>query len=165
MVLSVTIEESLKSTTRKGGIMIAETETLTITVSKHFVDDLREVAYLMADDGKLGETLEARCGWVLRNLCEQNASTAGELSELVQNRYWNSEFECRIAADRVQQKLRKTAILEVWRYGEGWQIAIFSTEYPHWHKLWKYCQAEGLDFDEERERETDRLWQKRRKAS
>ena len=57
----------------RGGQAVAKTET--ITVSKRFANNLRELAYLLDDKRPLAEFLDEHCGWVLVNLVEEKAST------------------------------------------------------------------------------------------
>jgi hypothetical protein len=58
---------------RMNGHAVVETET--ITVSKRFANNLRELAYLLDDKTPLAEFLDEHCGWVLVNLVEEKANT------------------------------------------------------------------------------------------
>ena len=51
----------------------AETETITVTVSKRFADDVRGLASLFGYSGdELGEALESIAGWWLKTLREDD---------------------------------------------------------------------------------------------
>jgi hypothetical protein len=62
---------------RMNGHAVVETET--ITVSKRFANNLRELAYLLDDKRPLAEFLDEHCGWVLVNLVEEKAQHRGRM--------------------------------------------------------------------------------------
>jgi hypothetical protein len=126
------------NTNNRGGLAVAETET--ITVSKRFANNLREFAYLAGDERPLDQLVDERCGWVLANLVEGEATTWGELADIIYENYWESEAECRAYVDRVRPKFEKETIFEIYQDEEGWQIKLFDSRYSHWHTIWKYCQ-------------------------
>jgi hypothetical protein len=108
---------------RMNGHAVVETET--ITVSKRFANNLRELAYLLDDKRPLAEFLDEHCGWVLVNLVEEKANTVGEWCDLIGNiAPWETEAECQAFVDRVRPKFEETAIFEVFQDDEGtWDIA------------------------------------------
>lgn len=133
----------------RGRPAVAETET--ITVSKRFADNLRELAYLLDDKRPLDQLVDEHCGWVLVNLVEEEASTGGEWGDIINERSWSSESECSAFVDRVRPKFEKTAIFEVYQDHQGWQIAMFDSRYSGWHKLWMFCRKYGVDYEAARQ--------------
>jgi hypothetical protein len=97
----------------------------TITVSKGFANNLRELAYLLGDKRPLAEFLDEHCGWVLVNLVAVKASTGGEWCDIISEiAPWDTEAECQAFVDRVRPKFVETAIFEVYQDDEGtWDIS------------------------------------------
>ena len=142
--------------------MKTKARPITITISHEFLKNLEEVAYLFVDEDKdLGHTIETHASWVFKNLCEF-PSTA-ELENLLLEARWDTEEECRTAAERLSPKLEPTVSFEVSGRTNSWRIHLFDSRHPQHHALWKYCQSEGLDFVEEverREKFEHEQWQK-----
>jgi hypothetical protein len=123
---------------------VVETETVTITVSKKFLKNLQEVAYLFADDKKdLGFTLEYHGAWVFKNLCEET----NDLREAIDEVSWSSREECVLSAQRIAEKLGPNTKVQIGGKGDDWLIHTFASARSY--ADWTSCQAEGLDYEEE----------------
>ena len=140
----------INTTNNRGVQPVAETET--ITVSKRFADNLRELAYLLDDKRSLNNIIDEHCGWVLTNLVEVKASTVGEWADLIDNiAPWETEAECRAFVDRVRPKFEETAIFDVYEKDDGkWDVAMFDSRWAHWRDIWHHCRRHGIEFEEAR---------------
>ncbi len=99
----------------------AETETITVTVSKRFADDVRGLASLFGYSGdELGEALESIAGWWLKTLREDDG---GELIATAESHLWRSEAACRTFAERLQKKM-PDAEIKIYREAGGWGVEI-----------------------------------------
>jgi hypothetical protein len=104
---------------RTGGSGLA-VETMTITVSRQFAANARELsAFFGYGDGETGEALEAIAGWWLQALREDD----GELIATAQSHLWRSEAACRAFAERLQQKMPEVKV-NVYAEPRGWSVEI-----------------------------------------
>ena len=105
----------------QNGQAAAETETITITVSKQFAENARGLADLFgygADE--LGDALESIAGWWLQTLRDDDG---GELIATAESHVWRSETACRAFAERLQEKMPKAEI-KVHHEPRGWSVEI-----------------------------------------
>lgn len=121
--------------------MNSKTETITITLPKRLADKLREVDRII-NNNDLGQTLAEACGWRLENLTD---SEPDEIYDFIEEKRWRSKSACEKAAGVIFAKFADSAV-EVERDTDGWRVHVFLS--ARWHALWKYCLAEGLDYDE-----------------
>jgi hypothetical protein len=128
-----------------------EKETITITLPRRLVDKLREIDRIV-DNGDLGQTLAESCGWCLENLTDPKSE---EIIDFIEDKRWRSRSECEKATAVIAAELKNWPI-EIEKGADGWRVRVFSS--ARWHSLWKYCQAEGLDYDEAHESSTTARW-------
>jgi len=109
------------NTENQSGRSAAETETITITVSKRFADDARGLAALFGYGvDELGEALESIAGWWLQTLREDDG---GELIATAESHLWRSEVACRAFAERLKEKM-PDAEIKVYQEPRGWSIEV-----------------------------------------
>jgi hypothetical protein len=97
------------------------TETITITVSRQFVERARRLATLFGyGPDELGEALESLAGWWLQALHEDDG---GELTAAAESHFWRSELACCKFADRLRQRIPE-ATIEVFREPRGWSVEV-----------------------------------------
>jgi hypothetical protein len=103
----------------QGGGGLA-TETMTITVSRQFATNVRELSALFGyGDGETGKALEAIAGWWLQALRDDD----GELIATAESHLWRSEAACRAFAGRLQQKMPEVKV-NVYEGPRGWSVEI-----------------------------------------
>ena len=109
------------NTQGQNGQGAAETETMTITVSKQFADNARALADLFGyGDDELGEALVSIAGWWLQALRDDDG---GELIATAESHVWRSEAACRAFAERLQEKM-PDAEINVYHEARGWSVEI-----------------------------------------
>ena len=128
-----------------------EKETITITLPNHLADKLREIDRLVGN-GDLGQTLAEACGWRIENLTE---SEPDEIYDFLEEKRWRSKSACVKAAAVIAARFAGSNV-EIERDTDGWRVRVFWS--ARWHSLWKYCQAEGLDYDEAHKWTTKARW-------
>ena len=74
---------------------------------------------------------------------------------------WSTREECELAAQRLSQKLGPRMKVEIYGKDNKWRIYTF--RYPTCHAVWTYCQAEGIDYEEEIARIEKLDWEGRKK--
>jgi hypothetical protein len=145
---------------------VAETETITVTISSKFLKNVRQIAYLFRDEDKdLGLILEDHAAWVFENLCA-DPTTDGpfgtdELEAAIDDARWSTREECELAAQRLSQKLGPRMKVEICGRGDSWRIYTF--RYPRCYAVWKYCRSEGIDYEEELARIAKLDWEERKR--
>lgn len=81
--------------------------------------------------------------------------TSEAIIDLIDDKQWRSRSECEKAKAVVAAELKDWPI-EIEKSAGGWRIRVFWS--ARWHALWKYCQSEGLDYDEAHESSTTARW-------
>jgi hypothetical protein len=98
-------------------------ETITITVSKQFLTDAKEMSRLLGySEDDVGRVLE-EYGWTI-------ADALGDLHSDLEDRTWSNEHECRQVAKRVVERLNPDTVVRVGRYGDEWIIRFFQKDIP-----------------------------------
>jgi hypothetical protein len=118
---------------------------------RHLVDKLREVDRL-AGNHDLGQTLAESCGWHMEELTDPKSEA---IIGFIEDKRWQSRPACEKAKAPIAAELKDWPI-EIEKGEGGWRIRVFWSE--RWHSLWKYCQEEGLDYDEAYEGTTKARW-------
>lgn len=118
-------------------------ETVTITVSKKFAANVKEVAQIFGyPKDSLGDTVEAMAGWVFENLVKDG----GDLAEEAVNRIWEDEKKCRAFAKRVEKRIGDVARV-YFKEGRGWAVRLFDKD-SDFLALWDLCQKCGVSYNE-----------------
>ena len=128
-----------------------EKETITITLPKRLADKLREIDRLAGNDD-IGQTLAEACGWRIENLTDPKPD---EIYDFLEDKRWRSRTACEKAAAVIAAKFAGSNV-EIERDRVGWRVRVFLS--ARWHSLWKYCQAEGLNYDEAEKGTTKARW-------
>ena len=131
--------------------MKTETETITITLPRRLADKLREIDRII-DNDDIGQTLAEACGWLIENLTDPKPD---EIYDFIEDKRWRSKAACEKAAAVIAAKFAESSV-EVEEDEDGWRVHVFLS--ARWHALWKYCQAEGLDFDKACKDATKARW-------
>jgi hypothetical protein len=114
-------------------------ETITITVSKQFLADAKEMAQLLGySEDDVGRVLE-EYGWTI-------ADALGDLHSDLEDRTWSNEQVCRQVARRVVERLKPNTVVRVGRAGDEWIIRFFQKDHPRLY-LWDVCEQHGIDFN------------------
>jgi hypothetical protein len=109
------------NTQDQNGQTAAETETITVTVSKRFAENARGLANLFGyGDEELGEAIESIAGWWLQTLRDDDG---GELIATAESHVWRSEAACRAFAERLQEKMPEVEV-KVYHEPRGWSVEI-----------------------------------------
>ena len=131
--------------------MNQEKESITVTLPKRLADKLREIDRLVGNED-IGQTLAEACGWRIENLTDPKPD---EIYDFIEDKRWRSKTACEQAAAVIGAKFAGSNV-EIERDRDGWRVRVFLS--ARWHALWKYCQAEGLNYDEAEEGTTKTRW-------
>ena len=114
-------------------------EILTITVSKQFLTDAKEMSRLLGySEEDVGRVIE-EYGWTI-------ADALGDLHSDLEDRTWSNEQSCRQVAKRIVERLKADTVVRVGRAGDEWIIRFFQKDHPRLY-LWDVCEQHGIDFN------------------
>jgi len=116
-------------------------ETISITVSKQFLTDAKEMARLLGySEDDVGKVVE-EYGCTI-------ADALGDLHSDLEDRTWSNEQACRQVAKRVVERrmLKPDTVVRVGRDGDEWIIRFFQKDHPRLY-LWDVCEQHGIDFN------------------
>jgi hypothetical protein len=113
-------------------------ETTTITVSKQFLTNAKEMSRLLGySEDDLGRIIE-EYGWPI-------ADALGDLHSDLEDRTWKNEQECQQVAARVFHLLRPNTVIRVGRVGNKWVMRFFQKDSP---RLYLWDTYRHLEQDE-----------------